>query len=189
MMLMQQENAINLFDFTLSKFTCYGNLYVTWQPRLEFSQQVRKNRDPRFNEEFNFMLEEPPKAHDRLHVEVVSTSSRMGLLHPKVQITTIILPSFFFFFFWQKIASSFKRLKPAKIQLIWIWTRVYNQPTFQKLESCCWFNIYLVRPNMFGKLNFKQKEFTGPKLELYKWCSKTDSDAFTSSRKILDIVI
>ncbi|XP_004291348.1 PREDICTED: synaptotagmin-2 isoform X1 [Fragaria vesca subsp. vesca] len=47
------------------------------------TKHVRKNRDPRFNEEFNFMLEEPPKAHDRLHVEVVSTSSRMGLLHPK----------------------------------------------------------------------------------------------------------
>jgi hypothetical protein len=32
------------------------------------------------------MLEEPPKTHDKLHVEVISTSSRMGLLHPKVQI-------------------------------------------------------------------------------------------------------
>uniref|UniRef100_A0A2P2KZP6 Uncharacterized protein n=1 Tax=Rhizophora mucronata TaxID=61149 RepID=A0A2P2KZP6_RHIMU len=30
---------------------------------------------------FQFMLEEPPN-HDRLHVEVVSTSSR-NLLHPK----------------------------------------------------------------------------------------------------------
>lgn len=28
------------------------------------------------------MLEEPP-TNDRLHVEVVSASSRMGLLHPK----------------------------------------------------------------------------------------------------------
>lgn len=32
------------------------------------------------------MLEEPPKTHERLHVEVVSTSSRMGLLHPKVKL-------------------------------------------------------------------------------------------------------
>ncbi|XP_050364985.1 synaptotagmin-2 [Argentina anserina] len=47
------------------------------------TKQVKKNRDPRFNEEFTFMLEEPPKTHDRLHVEVVSTSSRMGLLHGK----------------------------------------------------------------------------------------------------------
>lgn len=29
------------------------------------------------------MLDEPP-TNDRLHVEVVSTSKRMGLLHPKV---------------------------------------------------------------------------------------------------------
>ncbi|WCJ35077.1 Calcium-dependent lipid-binding (CaLB domain) family protein [Euphorbia peplus] len=43
---------------------------------------VKKNRSPRWDEEFQFMLEEPP-INDRLHVEVVSTSSRMGLLHPK----------------------------------------------------------------------------------------------------------
>ncbi|KAL6295554.1 hypothetical protein ACE6H2_003696 [Prunus campanulata] len=43
---------------------------------------VKKNRDPRWDEEFQFMLDEPPKS-DRLHVEVVSISSRMGLLHPK----------------------------------------------------------------------------------------------------------
>lgn len=33
------------------------------------------------------MCEEPP-TNDKLHVEVVSTSSRMGLLHGKVQITS-----------------------------------------------------------------------------------------------------
>ncbi|KAL8150084.1 synaptotagmin-2-like isoform X1 [Apium graveolens] len=43
---------------------------------------VKKNRDPRWNEEFQFMLEEPP-TDDRIHVEVVSTSKRMGLLYPK----------------------------------------------------------------------------------------------------------
>ncbi|KAK4562267.1 hypothetical protein RGQ29_004939 [Quercus rubra] len=46
------------------------------------TKHVKKNRDPRWEEEFTFMLEEPP-TNDRLHVEVVSTSSRMGLLHPK----------------------------------------------------------------------------------------------------------
>lgn len=46
------------------------------------TKHVKKNRDPRWEEEFQFMLEEPP-ANDRLHVEVISTSSRMGLLHPK----------------------------------------------------------------------------------------------------------
>ncbi|CAK9178402.1 unnamed protein product [Ilex paraguariensis] len=46
------------------------------------TKSVKKNRDPRWAEEFQFMLEEPP-TNDRLHVEVVSISSRMGLLHPK----------------------------------------------------------------------------------------------------------
>eukprot|EP00257_Ricinus_communis_P022213 XP_015581877.1 synaptotagmin-1 [Ricinus communis] len=43
---------------------------------------VKKSRDPRWEDEFQFTLDEPP-TNDRLHVEVVSTSSRMGLLHPK----------------------------------------------------------------------------------------------------------
>jgi|UniRef100_A0A2N9F9M2 Ca2+-dependent lipid-binding protein len=46
------------------------------------TKHVKKNRDPRWEEEFTFMLDEPP-TNDKLHVEVVSTSSRMGLLHPK----------------------------------------------------------------------------------------------------------
>ncbi|KAF8406606.1 hypothetical protein HHK36_008695 [Tetracentron sinense] len=46
------------------------------------TKHVKKNRDPRWDEEFQFMLEEPP-TNDKLHVEVVSTSSRMHLLHPK----------------------------------------------------------------------------------------------------------
>ncbi|OWM80931.1 synaptotagmin-2 [Punica granatum] len=46
------------------------------------TKTVKKNRDPRWEEDFQFMLEEPP-ANDRIHVEVVSTSSRLGLLHPK----------------------------------------------------------------------------------------------------------
>ncbi|CAA0807746.1 Synaptotagmin-1 [Striga hermonthica] len=46
------------------------------------TKQVKKNRDPRWEEEFTFMLEEPP-VKDRIHVEVLSTSTRIGLLHPK----------------------------------------------------------------------------------------------------------
>ncbi|KAI4339938.1 hypothetical protein MLD38_024821 [Melastoma candidum] len=46
------------------------------------TKYVKKNRDPRWEEEFQFMLEEPP-TDDRLHVEVISTSSKLGLLHPK----------------------------------------------------------------------------------------------------------
>lgn len=46
------------------------------------TKPVKKNRDPRWNEEFSFMLEEPP-TNDRIHVEVISNSSRLNLLHPK----------------------------------------------------------------------------------------------------------
>ncbi|CAO2833812.1 unnamed protein product [Amaranthus hypochondriacus] len=46
------------------------------------TKMIKKNRDPRWGEEFEFMLEEPP-TNDRLHVEVISASSRIGLLHPK----------------------------------------------------------------------------------------------------------
>ncbi|OIT38963.1 synaptotagmin-1 [Nicotiana attenuata] len=46
------------------------------------TKQVKKNRDPRWDEDFTFVLEEPP-VNDRLHLEVVSTSMRIGLLHPK----------------------------------------------------------------------------------------------------------
>ncbi|KAK9748560.1 hypothetical protein RND81_02G066800 [Saponaria officinalis] len=46
------------------------------------TKTVKKNRDPRFDEEFSFTLEEPP-TEDKVHVEVFSVSSRIGLLHPK----------------------------------------------------------------------------------------------------------
>ncbi|XP_047319573.1 synaptotagmin-2-like [Impatiens glandulifera] len=46
------------------------------------TKYVKKNRDPRWEEEFHFVLDEAP-INDRIHVEVVSTSSRIGLLHPK----------------------------------------------------------------------------------------------------------
>ncbi|XP_057966487.1 synaptotagmin-2-like isoform X1 [Malania oleifera] len=49
------------------------------------TKHVKKNRDPRWEEEFQFTLDEPP-INDRIHVEVVSTSSRIGLLHPKVSL-------------------------------------------------------------------------------------------------------
>lgn len=45
-------------------------------------QKIKKNRDPRWEEEFQFMLEEPP-VNDRMHVEVMSRPSSIGL-HPKV---------------------------------------------------------------------------------------------------------
>lgn len=62
----------------------HTNPYVRllFQGEERKTKHVKKNRDPRWEEEFQFMLEEPP-TNDRIHVEVISTSSRMGLLHPK----------------------------------------------------------------------------------------------------------
>ncbi|XP_061363701.1 synaptotagmin-1-like isoform X3 [Gastrolobium bilobum] len=48
----------------------------------DWEQHVKKNRDPRWDETFQFMLEEPP-TNERLNVEVLSASSKLGLLHPK----------------------------------------------------------------------------------------------------------
>ncbi|CAJ1972977.1 unnamed protein product [Sphenostylis stenocarpa] len=42
---------------------------------------IKKNRDPRWEEEFQFLVDEPP-TNDKIHVEVVSTSSR-SLLRQK----------------------------------------------------------------------------------------------------------
>ncbi|KAL6213103.1 hypothetical protein ACLB2K_012550 [Fragaria x ananassa] len=46
------------------------------------TKHLKKSRDPRWEEEFQFVLEEPP-TNDKLHVEVVSNSSKLGLLHGK----------------------------------------------------------------------------------------------------------
>ncbi|XP_019450982.1 PREDICTED: synaptotagmin-1-like [Lupinus angustifolius] len=54
---------------------------VTFSGEEKKTKRIKKNRDPRWDEEFQFPLEEPPTNH-RLHVEVISTSSR-NLLHQK----------------------------------------------------------------------------------------------------------
>uniref|UniRef100_A0A6M2EJE2 C2 domain-containing protein n=1 Tax=Populus davidiana TaxID=266767 RepID=A0A6M2EJE2_9ROSI len=46
------------------------------------TKHVKKNRDPRWEDEFQYTLDKPP-VNEKLHVEVISTSSRIGLLHPK----------------------------------------------------------------------------------------------------------
>ncbi|KAL0432339.1 UNVERIFIED_CONTAM: Synaptotagmin-2 [Sesamum latifolium] len=46
------------------------------------TKTIKKNRDPRWEEEFQFVLEEPP-TNDRVHVEVRSSSKKLGLRHPK----------------------------------------------------------------------------------------------------------
>ncbi|XP_078175106.1 synaptotagmin-2-like [Carex rostrata] len=42
------------------------------------TKHIKKNRDPRWDEEFQFMCEEPP-IHDKLHVEVISRPSSIGI--------------------------------------------------------------------------------------------------------------
>lgn len=46
------------------------------------TKTVKKNRDPRWDEKFQFIVEEPP-INDKLHIEVFSTTKRMGLRQPK----------------------------------------------------------------------------------------------------------
>ncbi|GFY94372.1 calcium-dependent lipid-binding (CaLB domain) family protein [Actinidia rufa] len=55
-----------------------GKHHMNSQVCLLFQGEEKRTRE----EEFQFMLEEWP-TNDRIHIEVVSTSSRMGLLHPK----------------------------------------------------------------------------------------------------------
>ncbi|GMI74647.1 SYNAPTOTAGMIN 1, synaptotagmin A, ARABIDOPSIS THALIANA SYNAPTOTAGMIN A [Hibiscus trionum] len=62
----------------------HTNPYVTvlFRGEKKKTKHVKKNRDPRWEEEFSFVLDEPP-VNDKLHVEVLSSSSGIGLLHPK----------------------------------------------------------------------------------------------------------
>ncbi|OIW05649.1 hypothetical protein TanjilG_23435 [Lupinus angustifolius] len=54
---------------------------VTLTGQQKKTKRIKRNRDPRWEEEFGFTLEEPP-TNQRLHVEVISTSSRK-LIHQK----------------------------------------------------------------------------------------------------------
>lgn len=67
----------------------YVRIYFKGEERK--TKHVKKNRDPRWEEEFTFMLEEPP-LREKLHVEVLSTSSRIGLLHPKETLGYVDIP-------------------------------------------------------------------------------------------------
>ncbi|KAG2321198.1 hypothetical protein Bca52824_014411 [Brassica carinata] len=54
-------------------------------------QRVKKNREPRWDEDFQFPLDEPP-INDKLHVEVISTTSRIGLnMHPKETLGYVVI--------------------------------------------------------------------------------------------------
>ncbi|CAN7034954.1 hypothetical protein IGI04_032234 [Brassica rapa subsp. trilocularis] len=54
------------------------------------TKRVKKNREPRWNEDFQFPLDEPP-INDKLHVEVISTSSRMGLIQSKEALGYVVI--------------------------------------------------------------------------------------------------
>ncbi|KAK4798678.1 hypothetical protein SAY86_031004 [Trapa natans] len=62
----------------------HNNPYVklTFRGEERKTKSVRKTRSPRWEEEFQFVLEDPP-TNDKLLIEVFSTSSRIGLLHSK----------------------------------------------------------------------------------------------------------
>lgn len=66
-----------------------GKHHMNPSARLHFrgevrkTKRLRKNRDPRWDEEFQFVLNEAP-ANDRIHIEVTSSSKKMGVLrYPK----------------------------------------------------------------------------------------------------------
>lgn len=46
-------------------------------------QVMKKNRDPRWEKEFTWQLEDSP-ANDRLHIEVHSKGSSMNMVHRQV---------------------------------------------------------------------------------------------------------
>ncbi|KAK7258028.1 hypothetical protein RIF29_32410 [Crotalaria pallida] len=63
------------------KYHTNPHVRVTFGGEEKKTKRIKKNRDPRWEEEFQFTLEEPP-TNQKLHVEVISTSSR-NLLHQK----------------------------------------------------------------------------------------------------------
>ncbi|KAL6522070.1 Synaptotagmin-2 [Orobanche minor] len=64
------------------KYHTNPSVRINFRGEEKKTKTMKKNRDPRWEEEFQFVLDEPP-SNDRIHVEVVSTSKRMGLRHPK----------------------------------------------------------------------------------------------------------
>ncbi|RZS01219.1 hypothetical protein BHM03_00031037 [Ensete ventricosum] len=55
---------------------------VTFRGEEKKTKHIKKNRDPRWEEEFQFVCEEPP-INDKMHVEVLSRAPSIGI-HPKV---------------------------------------------------------------------------------------------------------
>lgn len=68
-------------NFIIDAYICCLRFYFK---DLDLVQHVKKNRDPRWEHEFEYMLEEPP-INDKMHIEVISKPPRIGL-HSKVNI-------------------------------------------------------------------------------------------------------
>ncbi|KAL6977208.1 Synaptotagmin-3 [Sarracenia purpurea var. burkii] len=68
----------------------YNNPYavVLFRGERKKSKMIKKTRDPLWNEEFQFMLEEPPLS-DKIHIEVMSKRSGFSFLS---KVCIIILP-------------------------------------------------------------------------------------------------
>ena len=52
---------------------------IFYVPKFKFIQTMKKTRHPRWNEEFQFMLEEPPQ-HEKIHIEVLSRRKNFSFL-------------------------------------------------------------------------------------------------------------
>lgn len=71
-----------------------------------FNQMIRKTRDPLWNEEFQFMLDEPP-LNEKIHIEVISKRSGISF-RSKVG---------FFLFLYHFLPSDGRHLSSTSIKL------------------------------------------------------------------------
>ncbi|CAN1276538.1 SYT2 [Linum perenne] len=62
---------------------------INFKGEKKKTKKIKKNRDPRWEEEFQFMLDEPP-TNEKLHVEVLSSSKRI-MLHPKEPLGYVVI--------------------------------------------------------------------------------------------------
>ncbi|XP_076910844.1 synaptotagmin-3-like [Bidens hawaiensis] len=53
---------------------------VIFRGETKKTKRIRRTRDPKWNEEFEFMLEEPP-IQDKIHIKIMSKRSRMSFYH------------------------------------------------------------------------------------------------------------
>lgn len=50
---------------------------IIFRGEIKKTKVIKKTRDPKWNEEFQFMLEEPP-IHDKIHIQIMSKRTRMS---------------------------------------------------------------------------------------------------------------